>query len=76
MECVWSLWGSRCAAMDIMWCWLAMAMIRMMVFGFFLSLSFILQLIYLSIQTYSNGLVMPHVCIDNYKTLYYNDIKY
>jgi len=26
----WSLWGSRCAAVDVMWCWLAIAMIRMM----------------------------------------------
>jgi len=28
---VWILWGSRCAAMDVMWCWLVIAMIRMMV---------------------------------------------
>ena len=33
MEHVWSLWGSRCAVMDVVWCWLVIAMIRMMVWG-------------------------------------------
>jgi len=31
MEHVWSLWGFRCAVMDVVWCWLVIEMIRMMV---------------------------------------------
>jgi len=31
MEHVWSLWGPRCAAVDVVWFWLVIVMIRMMI---------------------------------------------